>query len=144
MSGGPVFRDHTALKVTAGLTRAFAVVVAVVSLVLAVGLGSSSRGLLPFVMPAYGFGVAAVVWLVGLFYAAVVWAGADVFIMLADSDDAHRRTHQELQQLRRELATFAKSPGGPEPELASPSAIKVRGASRMLRKDRRTVVPRTD
>ena len=89
---GPVLRDHTALKVTAGLTRAFAVLIAVISLALAIAMGSASRGLLPVPMPAYGFGAAAAVWLSGLFYAAVIWAGADVFIMLTDSDDAHRRT----------------------------------------------------
>jgi hypothetical protein len=121
---GPVFRDHAALKVTAGLTRAFAVLVAVISLVIAVGTGTSSRGVLPVVMPTYGFWPAAVVWLVGFFYAAVIWAGADVFIMLADGDDAHRRTHHELQQLRRELASFARPTGEAERESVSPPPIE--------------------
>ncbi len=75
-------------------------------------------------MPAYGFFAAAVVWLVGFFYAALIWAGADVFIMLADSDDAHRRTHYELQQLRNELASLAKSPAEAEREKASPPSIE--------------------
>lgn len=80
MRDGPVFRDHTALKVTAGLTRAFALVVAAIAVGISIDMASVMRGALPVVMPAYGFWPAVGVLVVGLIYAAITWAGADVFI----------------------------------------------------------------
>jgi hypothetical protein len=116
VNDGPVFRDHTALKVTAGLTRVFAGLVAAIAVGVSINMASLMRGALPVTMPAYGFAPAVLVLIVGFFYAAIIWAGADVFIMLADSDDAHRRTQYELQQLRRDLAAVARSPRGADRE----------------------------
>jgi hypothetical protein len=111
MTVGPVLRDHTALRVAAGLARMGAVLTALAALGLGVSVASPIRGIAGTAIPIYGLVPGALIWLAGLLYSVVLWAGADVFIMLADSDDAHRRTHFELRELRRELAAAVDARG---------------------------------
>ena len=118
-----IYRNHTAVKFSAGLMRVAAVITLIGALVAGIltVINSATR----FIPTLPGFGGIAIL-VVGVIYGLVFWATADVFILLADGDDAHRDTHTQLASLRSDLA--ALQGGNLPPALPDPGVGPTREA----------------